>query len=71
MEKNLKKYMIMSIALCFFFLVLIMGFTIVEKNTYSIVYGENLSLVSYKMNNSKIEYFKIHFMGKDFTFNFS
>ena len=70
MDKNLKKYFLMSVMFCFFLLTLIVGFTVVEKNTHFIISGENLSLMSYKISNHKIEYFKIHFMGKDFAFNF-
>ena len=65
-----KKYFLMSMAICFFFLLLIMGITVVEKNGKSLISGENLSLVSFKRSGWKLKFFKIHFMGQDFTLNF-
>ena len=70
MDRKSKKCFIVSMTTCLFFLVLIMGFTIVEKNTYSIISGENLSLISYNYNDYGNKHIKIHFLGKDFVFYF-
>lgn len=67
MDKKSKKYFFVSMTTCLFFLTLIMGFTIVEKNAHIVISGENLSLISYDYGDYGINNIKIHFLGKDFS----
>ena len=70
MDKDLRKYFFVSMMFCFLLLTMIMGFTIVEKNAEAIISGESPSLISYRIRGSSPKFFKIHFMGQDFTLNF-
>lgn len=49
---------------------LIMGLSIVEKNTQAIISGEIPSFVSYSSPNDKNKYFRFRFMGQEIVFNF-
>lgn len=69
MNNKSKKYFFTSMIMSSLLLILIMGFTIVEKNGQSIISGENISLISYSDNNQENKILKIHFLGKDFAFN--
>lgn len=71
MSKKLKlKYFFISMGICTFFILGFVGFTIVEKNSSYLISGEKLQFLSYSLKNNNIEFVKIHFLGKDFTFNF-
>lgn len=70
MEKSLKRYFITSMFSTLFALFLLSGFLIVEKNAKNVILKENPPFLSYKINNWKFEFIKIHFMGKDYIFNF-
>lgn len=70
MNRKSRKYFFNSMIISSLFLILIMGFTIVEKNGQSIISGENISLISYTNDNQENRILKIHLLGKDFSFCF-
>ena len=70
MNRKSRKYFFTSMIVSSLFLILIMGFTIVEKNGQSIISGENISLISYTDNNQENRILKIHLLGKDIAFCF-
>ena len=70
MNKKSRKYFFNSMIICSFFIILIMGFTIVEKNAQSVISENNMSLVSYMDKDSENKIFKIHILGKDLIFYF-
>ena len=69
-RKSKLKYFFTSMGICTFFLVGFVGFTIVEKNSSYLISGKRLRFLSYNLKNNDLEFIKIHFMGKDFAFNF-
>lgn len=70
MDKNSKRCFITSMFSTFFVLLLTSGLLIVEKNARSVIFKENPPFLSYKKSGYRIEYIKIHFMGKDYKLNF-
>ena len=70
MDKNSRKYFLVSMASTLFVLALITGFIIVEKNARAVMLEDNSPFLVYKQKNFLPELVKIHFMGKDFIFNF-
>lgn len=70
MDKNSRKYFMVSMISTLFALFLMSGLIIVEKNTRNVIFKENPPFLSYKKGNWHLEFVKIHFMGKDYIFNF-
>ncbi len=70
MNKKSKRCFIVSMFSTLCILFLMSGFIIVEKNTRNTILKENPPFLSYKINNHNFEFIKIHFMGKDYVFNF-
>lgn len=70
MDKKSKKYFIVSMFSTLCALSLMSGLIIVEKNTRNTILKENPPFLSYKINNYNFEFIKIHFMGKDYVFDF-
>ena len=70
MDKNSKKHFFISMISTLFVLALITGFIIVEKNARSVMLEDSSPFFVYKQKNFLPELVKIHFMGKDFIFNF-
>lgn len=70
MDKNSKKYLVVSMISTLFALFLMSGLIIAEKNTRNTIFRENPPFLSYKKDNWRLEFIKIHFMGKDYIFNF-
>jgi len=65
-----KKYFFVSMMCSLLIIALIMGLSIVEKNTQTIISGETSSFVSYSSVNDEIKYFRFRFMGQEIIFNF-
>ena len=70
MDKNSKRYFIVSMVSTLFALFLMSGIAVVEKNARNVIFKENSPFLSYKKNGHRIEFIKIHFMGKDYMLNF-
>lgn len=70
MNKKSKKYFFISMISTLFVLALITGFIVVEKNARAIMLEDSSPFLVYKQKNFLPELVKIHFMGKDFVFNF-
>lgn len=70
MDKKSKKYFIVSMLSTLYALFLMSGLVIVEKNARNTILKENPPFLSYKTNDYRLEFIKIHFMGKDYVFNF-
>ncbi len=70
MDKKRKRYFFVSMFSTLFILALITGFTIVEKNARGIILEDNPPFLVCKQKNFIPESLRIHFMGKDFIFNF-
>lgn len=68
-KKNIKCFLI-SMASTIFVLALITGFIIVEKNAREVICEDSSPFFIYREKNFIPEFLKIHFMGKDFIFNF-
>ncbi len=64
------KYFLASMASTFLVLGLFCGFVIVEKNIRYFAFGENISFLTYNIDEDDIS-MQFHFMGKDITFNIS
>ncbi len=70
MDKKSKKCFIVSMISTLFTLFLLSGLVIVEKNARNVILKTNPPFLSYKINYRKFEFIKIHFMGKDYIFDF-
>lgn len=70
MDRKSKKYFLVSMISTLFALFLMSGLTIVEKNARNVIFKENLPFLSYKTNGYRVDFIKIHFMGKDYMLNF-
>lgn len=64
------KYFFVSMICSLLVLILIVGFSIVERNAGAIILGQAPVFLSYNQPNSQTKQLKLHFMGKDFVFNF-
>ena len=60
----MKRYFFNSVAFTSLILMLIIGLTIVEKNTRAIGFGEDINFLEYQTYNRIPKYVKIHFMGR-------
>ena len=70
MDKNHRKYFFVSMMSTLFILALITGFIIVEKNARAVMLEDSSPFLVYSQKNFVPDFVKIHFMGKDFIFNF-
>ncbi len=70
MDKISKKYFIFFMTSTLFILTLITGFIIVEKNARGVIFEDSPPFFICKQKDFRPELIKIHFMGKDFIFNF-
>lgn len=68
-KKGLKIYLISAIITCYV-LMLISGLIIIEKNSNQILQEKSTPFLVYEQENLKPKSILIHFMGKDFIFNF-
>ncbi len=68
-KKGLKTYLLSAVSTCYL-LLLICGLVIVEKNSNKIIQEKNLPFLVYEHENLKPKFLSLHFMGKDFIFNF-
>ena len=69
-SKGQRKNFLLSMMLTFFVLFLFTGFVIVEKNTRFIAFGDDSPFFTWEHKNFIPKSAKIHFMGKDYVFNF-
>ncbi len=69
-DRSKRNYFFIPMISTFFVLVLITGFTVVEKNARAVIFEDNPPFFVCRQKNFRPELIKIHFMGKDFIFNF-
>ena len=68
-KKGFTIYLLTSISTGYI-LLLISGLLIVEKNSNKIIEEKNTPFLIYEHENLKPKSISLHFMGKDFIFNF-
>lgn len=68
-KKGLKIYLLSAI-FTGYILSLVSGLIIVEKNSNKIIEEKNTPFLIYEHENLKPKSILLHFMGKDFIFNF-